>query len=132
MGSTIQKRKARRSRVLLSASLESATGRQEVRIRDISITGALLEAEYPPPMGARITLTCGDSSLKGKVAWSDEVLLGVEFTEPLTGSMLADAEGRKLQLAAPRSYRHDRMPPTEARITAGDRVISLRKTPKRG
>ena len=132
MGSTLQKRKPRRSRVLLSASIECTGGQQGVRIRDISIKGALLEAADPPSLEEEIVLSCGDSSLKGKVAWHDEVLVGVEFTEPLTGSMLADAEGKKLQLAAPKSYRHDRMPPAEARIKTGDRVISLRKTPKRG
>ena len=132
MRSTLQKRKPRRSRVLLSAFLESAAGRQEVRIRDISTKGALLEANDPPREGEEIALSCGDSSLKGRVAWHDGVLAGVEFTEPLSGSLLADAEGRKLTIAAPRSYRHDRMPPAEARIRAGDRVISLRKTPKKG
>jgi hypothetical protein len=130
MGSTLQKRNPRRSRVLLSAMLESSAGRQDVRIRDISIKGALLEAADPPPLGEKVILSCGDTSLKGKVAWHDEVLVGVEFTEPLTGSMLADAEGKKLKLAAPRSYRHDRMPPAEARIKTGNRLISLRKTPR--
>jgi hypothetical protein len=122
----------RRSRVLLSARLESSIGQQDVRIRDLSIKGALIEAAEPPPLGEDVTLSCGDVSLKGKVAWHDEVLVGIEFTQPLTGAMLGEAEERKLQVAAPRSYRHDRMPPAEARIKTGGRVISLRKTPKGG
>ena len=132
MGGTLQKRNPRRSRVLLRALLESASGQQEVRIRDISARGALLEAADPPPLGEEVRLSCGDSSPKGKVAWRNEVLAGVEFTEPLGGSLLAEAESRKLTISAPRSYRHDRMPPAEARIKAGDRVISMRKTPKKG
>jgi hypothetical protein len=132
MAGTLQKRNPRRSRVLLSATLECSAQQQDVRIRDISIKGALLEAADPPPLGEDVTLSCGDTSLRGMVAWHDEVLVGIEFTQPLTGSMLADAEGHRLQVAAPKSYRHDRMPPAEARIKAGDRVISLRKTPKRG
>jgi hypothetical protein len=132
MAGTLQKRNPRRSRVLLSARLESSIGQQDVRIRDLSIKGALIEAAEPPPLGEDVTLSCGDTSLKGTVAWHDEVLIGIEFTQPLTGAMLAEAEERKLQVAAPRSYRHDRMPPAEARIKTGGRVISLRKTPKGG
>ena len=132
MAGTLQKRHPRRSRVLLSARLENAGRQQDVRIRDLSIKGALLEAVDPPPVGEEIMLSCGDTSLRGKVAWHDEVLVGVEFIQPLTGAMLASAEEQKLQVAAPKSYRHDRMPPTEARIKTGDRVISLRKTPKKG
>jgi hypothetical protein len=132
MAGTLQKRSPRRSRVLLSARLECSGRQQDVRIRDLSIKGALVEVAEPPSPGDEVTLSCGDTSLRGKVAWHDEVLVGIEFVQPLSGAMLADAEGRKLQVAAPKSYRHDRMPPAEARIKAGDRVISLRKTPKRG
>ncbi len=132
MAGTLQKRNPRRSRVLLSARLESSARQQDVRIRDLSIKGALLEAPDPPPLGEEVTLSCGDTALRGKVAWHDEVLVGIEFTQPLTGAMLAEAEARRLQVAAPKSYRHDRMPPAEARIKAGGRVISLRKTPKKG
>jgi len=132
MGRILQKRKLRRSRVLLSATIACTGGQQGVRIRDISIKGALLEAANPPSLGEDITLYCGDTSLKGKVAWHDEVLVGVEFTEPLIGSLLGDVEGSKLTIAAPKSYRHDRMPPAEARILTNHRVISLRKTPKKG
>ena len=76
MGNTLQKRKPRRSRVLLSASLESAAGQQDVRIRDISIKGALLEAADPPSLEEEIVLSCGDNSLKGKVAWHDRINAG--------------------------------------------------------
>jgi len=130
MAGTLQKRNPRRSRVLLSATLESAVGKQEVRIRDLSIMGAMLEAADPPPFASEVVLSCGDTSLKGKVAWEDEVLVGIVFTEALSGTLLAEAECQKLMVAAPRTYRHDRLPPAEPRIRTGDRVISLRKPPK--
>lgn len=126
MDGTLQKRNPRRKRVLLKASLDSAAGRQDVRIRDLSIKGALLEAATPPPEGSEITLSAGDTSLKGKVAWHDDLLVGIEFTEALSGSLLASAQAEKLELSVPRNYRHNRLPPAETRTKASNRVINLR------
>ena len=130
MGRILQKRDPKRRRVLLSASLECAAGRQDVRIRDLSIKGALLEVARPLPEGTDIELSCGDTALSGKVAWHEGVLAGIEFTQPLSGSLLADAEGRKLRVSAPKSYRYDRMPPAEAPIKVGKLSIKLRNRPK--
>jgi hypothetical protein len=132
MGGTLQKRIPRRRRVLLSATLESDEGQQEARIRDISIKGALLEVADPPREGSEIALSCGDTAITGKVAWLDGALVGIEFTLPLKGSLLADAEGNRLQVSAPKSYRRDRPPPAEAPVRTGDRVIKLRDSPNKG
>jgi len=120
---TVQKRKPKRSRVLLKAHLEAETGQQDVTIRDISTNGALVEASRPPSVGNDIQLTCGDSSMKGRVAWVDGSRFGVEFLAPIETPTLADAVRSRMNVSAPRSYRHDRIPEDVEQIEVRSRVI---------
>jgi hypothetical protein len=123
---TIRKRKTKRSRVLLNVRLEGAVGQQEVHIRDLSSEGALIEASSPPSVGEEVKLSYGDACIKAKVAWSDGSTFGVEFAEPLTGTILAVATENRLKVSAPKSYRHGKMPEAEKHIDVSPRVISLR------
>jgi len=125
MNAVIQKRTAKRSRLLLSATLEDAAGEHVVRIRDVSTEGALLEVTTSPATDEQVQLTCGDSTLTGRVAWVDGSWCGIEFLEPLTGS-LVDHLGNRLKVSAPRAYRHDSMLTEEERIEVGNRTIRIR------
>jgi len=120
---TVEKRQPKRSRVLLKAHLEAETGQQDVRIRDISTNGALVEASIPPAVGKDIQLSCGDSSMKGRVAWVDGSWFGVEFLGPIETPTLADAVRSRMNVSAPRSYRHDRIPEEVEQIEVSPRVI---------
>ncbi|HET7316356.1 MAG TPA: PilZ domain-containing protein [Sphingomicrobium sp.] len=100
----ISKRDEKRSRVFLSAEVDSGSGPTPVRIRDISKTGALLESDSPPEAEANLALTCGSTMLKARVAWVDRGWFGVEFFTPLLMGDLVDATGSKLQVSAPRGY----------------------------
>ncbi len=100
----VPKRDDKRSRVFLSAQLDSGSGPEAVRIRDISRTGALLEAEVPPKVGETVELTCGATDLHARVAWADRGWFGVEFFTPLVLGDLVDARGARLQVSAPRNY----------------------------
>ena len=122
----LQKRMAKRSRVLLVAHLETGEQRQEVRIRDLSASGALVESADLPPVGEQVQLHCGESSLAGRVAWIDGSWCGVEFAEPLTTGALVDSIGSRLKVSAPRTYRHDRVPEAEEQLEIAARVIRLR------
>lgn len=102
---TIPKRYPKRSRVFLSAEVHSGSGRFEARIRDISSTGALLEANCSPEAGESVDLTCGESSMHGHVVWAERGWFGVEFEAPLQISRLVDPAGAKLKVSAPRTYR---------------------------
>lgn len=107
----VPKREAKRSRVFLTAQVNSQRGPIEVRIRDISRSGALLEADVPPAIQSSIRIRCGDSLLKGRVAWSDKCWFGVEFDAPLAIGFLADQTGARIKVSAPRSYRaNDELP----------------------
>lgn len=102
---TIPKREEKRSRVFLSAQVDCAAGPMDVRIRDISKTGALVEAEAAPQAGESIQLKCGRTILQARVAWVDRGWFGVEFETPLLMARLVDETGSKLKVSAPRTYR---------------------------
>lgn len=101
---TVPKRAPKRSRVFLSAAVESPAGRADARIRDISTNGALLESDYCPLSGDELRVICGEASLPGRVAWAERGWFGVEFDTPLAMSSLADSSGSKLAVSAPRTY----------------------------
>lgn len=129
MRATTEKRQPKRERALLHAHIEGDRGQQEVCIRDVSVNGALVETSSQPSIGEKVQLSCGDTSMTGQVAWVDGSWFGLEFATPLTTSTLADTVGNQLRVAAPRSYRHDRIAQadeTDEPIEASSRKISLR------
>lgn len=126
MAVAIQKRTTKRSRVLLVAHLEIEGQRQEVRIRDLSASGALVESADPPALGGQVRLHCGETSLEGRIAWTDGSWCGVEFSAPLTAGALVDSIGSRLKVSAPRTYRHDQVPEEEEQLEVAARVIRLR------
>ncbi|HEX2804055.1 MAG TPA: PilZ domain-containing protein [Sphingomicrobium sp.] len=101
---TFPKREPKRSRVFLTGQVDAGSGPIDVRIRDISTTGALLESDFAPKGGDTLELACGSTSLQARVAWADRGWFGVEFFTPLLVGDLVDAAGTKLQVSAPRSY----------------------------
>ncbi len=104
MTALVPKRDDKRARVFLSAQVVSGSGPVNVRVRDISSTGALLDSDHVPAKGETVTLNCGATSLQARVAWADRGCFGVEFYTPLVIGDLKDAAGSKLRVSAPRAY----------------------------
>jgi hypothetical protein len=102
---TVSKREPKRSRVFLVAQVDSGSGPMQARVRDISRSGALLEADRLPENGARVRLTCGGANLDARVVWAQDGRFGVEFETPLLVGKLTDKSGSRLNVSAPRSYR---------------------------
>ena len=100
----VSKRYSKRTPLFLRGHLETSSINQEVRIRDISVDGALLDAVYPLDVFEPITLICGRSRINGIVAWSKDGRAGVEFSEPVTGKTLTDSFENKLRVSAPKHY----------------------------
>ncbi|MGI8704913.1 MAG: PilZ domain-containing protein [Sphingomicrobium sp.] len=101
----VPKRTPKRSRVFLKAELDSGAGPAPVHLRDISRSGALLEAESVPKLGAEVRLACGNNIVDGRVAWAKDNCFGVKFATPLLAGDLMDATGARLKVSAPRTYR---------------------------
>jgi hypothetical protein len=73
------KRDNKRSRLLLTAQMESDQGTVEVHLLNISHSGAKLDAEVPPARGERVTLIHDDLRVSGTVAWVEEHRFGMAF-----------------------------------------------------
>lgn len=104
MTALVSKRDDKRARVFLTAQADFASGPVSVRIRDLSSTGALLDSDHRPAKGETVTLNCGKTVLRARVAWAERGCFGVEFYTPLVAGDLKDAAGSKLRVSAPRAY----------------------------
>jgi hypothetical protein len=73
------KRKARRARVLLAATLKTEAGDLDCRLRDLSRKGALVECRMLPPVGTEVVFHRGSTSVPARVAWCGGDRVGLEF-----------------------------------------------------
>ena len=101
-----------RAYILLPAAVEDLSGRNSVRLLDVSRTGARLEAAALPAEGKEIILKCGVIDTLGTVVWNISGRCGVHFDEPLRGQDLIAL--RAFAVAAERSG----MTPEELQATA--------------
>jgi hypothetical protein len=78
------KRSAKRARVLLAAKLRTGGGYDiDVRLRDLSQRGALVEGQALPPQGSETIFSRGSMSVPARVAWTGEGKAGLEFAFPI-------------------------------------------------
>lgn len=76
-------RQAKRSKVLLAARLQTPSGEVDVRLRDLSRMGALLECAVAPPVGSDVVFQRGATTVPARVAWSGGGRIGIEFHQPV-------------------------------------------------
>lgn len=79
-----QNRKHRRSNVLMSAVVDVAGLSLDVKLRNLSEEGALIEGERLPVEGSEVYFRKGDIAVKGRVAWSAGKRAGIAFNSPIT------------------------------------------------
>ena len=78
------KRSAKRARVLLAAKLRAGGGYDvDVRLRDLSQRGALVEGQALPPQGSETVFSRGSISVPARVAWTGDGRAGLEFAFPI-------------------------------------------------
>jgi hypothetical protein len=73
------KRQAKRNRVLLAAKLEVGGTEMDVRLRDLSQKGALIECQRVPPPGSEVVFHRGSITVPARVAWAGANRVGLEF-----------------------------------------------------
>ena len=73
------KRSTKRNRVLLAARLRAGYAEYEVRLRDLSQKGALVEGVRVPEAGTEVVFSRGSISVPARVAWADSHRAGLEF-----------------------------------------------------
>lgn len=116
-----QNRKARRSNVLMAASVESDAGTASVKLRNLSREGALVEGADLPSAGAAVLFRKGDLVRRGSVAWLKGARAGVHFDEPLDPEMLLHHMASPRKRTAPECRRP---PIRKSQISAGERRIA--------
>jgi PilZ domain len=72
-----------RSNVYLGAVLSTDDGASPVRVRNLSVHGALLEGDDLPVEGTKVQLGRGRLSAAGTIAWQRGNQRGVRFDEPV-------------------------------------------------
>lgn len=93
------RRRSPRRRVLLAATLDTPVGVQDVKLRNISSTGALLECAAPPRPGMSVTFRRNNVAIAAKVMWSRAGACGIHFDSPIKETDLLIQIGKP---AAPR------------------------------
>jgi hypothetical protein len=73
------KRQAKRNRVLLAAKLEVGGMPIDVRLRDLSQKGALIECPQVPPAGTEVVFHRGSITVPARIAWAGANRAGLEF-----------------------------------------------------
>lgn len=124
---TLPKRRPRRVRVLLDGSLESALGRQDVRVRDISEAGVLVETAHPLSEDEPVKLWCRDHLLEGQVVWCQGSWVGIKLNETIPAPVWDDFSRQILRVGAPRNYRHDLLQSEDDRIEVTPRSIRFQQ-----
>lgn len=74
-----QNRRARRSHVLMAASIEAGGVIVEVKLRNLSPEGALVEAAQLPTVGSAVVFRKKELNLAGRVAWINTGRAGIAF-----------------------------------------------------
>ncbi|TFI60020.1 PilZ domain-containing protein [Sphingomonas parva] len=78
-GPAAGKRSSKRARVLLAAKLRSGPAETDVRLRDLSQKGALIEGKCIPPVNSDVVFCRGSICVPARVAWTGEGRAGLEF-----------------------------------------------------
>ena len=81
-------RREPRFRVLLVARLFTTSGERNVKLRDISANGAMIECDRLPAPGTDVLLRRGSLELIATIVWARDGCAGLEFDEPLTEAEL--------------------------------------------
>ena len=76
-------RRTRRSQVLMTATLELSGSALQVKLRNLSAEGALIEGNDLPVEGSKVLFKRLDLSVPGRIAWVAGRRAGVTFDEKL-------------------------------------------------
>ena len=76
-----ENRRAPRSNLFLAATIEAGGSRADVRIRNLSETGAMLEGPAFPPVGSELILRRQEIETVAEVVWVDASRCGVHFRQ---------------------------------------------------
>ena len=80
---SLGRRRSTRVRIELPAYAQTTCGRKDVRLLNLSTTGAMLEGPSLPAAGLDVVIKCGETDAFGVVVWSRDGRCGIDFDECL-------------------------------------------------
>jgi PilZ domain len=88
LGGEQSKRRSKRSLVLLTAKVKAVGREIDVRLRNLSQTGALLETsvERIPAVNTPVVFERGTTIAAARIAWINGSRFGLEFNDPIEES----------------------------------------------
>lgn len=94
-------RSSSRTHLFVGAVLKTPSGDCTARIRNISRTGALVEAAILPDTGTSVRLVRGSLSAEGKTVWRSGSRCGIEFSsDVVVDAWLPDGNSRQARVDA--------------------------------
>lgn len=90
----VEQRKRSRRKVLLSASLEFCDTIVPVRLRDLSVEGALVEGDNLPEVGCTVIFRRGQIWERAEIVWASEQAAGIQFANPIAETAVLRSIGR--------------------------------------
>jgi hypothetical protein len=110
-------RQAKRSLVLLAGKVRIEGVVHDVRLRNLSQNGALLEGEAAFPVGTLLRFERGDTAVDARVAWAAKNRFGIEFLTPIQESEVLIHIGKpSRQLPEPTPVVYRRGPIRDTRL----------------
>lgn len=104
------KRSIKRARVLLAAKLRVAGGGDiDVRLRDLSRKGALIECREGLGVGDRVVFSRGSTVVPARVAWSGGGRTGLEFLRMIDESEVLIHVTRRPLVQSQQRFRRPRV-----------------------
>lgn len=73
-----------RSNIFVMATMYAGGGSTPVRVRNMSRTGALVEAPSLPAIGSPVRLSRGSLTVAGDIMWVSDGRAGLRFSNPVT------------------------------------------------
>jgi len=118
--SQTQNRRTRRSKVLMTATLELSGSAVPVKLRNLSAEGALIEGEDLPVEGSKVVFKRLELSVPGRIAWVSDDRAGVTFNKKLA----PEAMLHHIPVPKPRVKPDFRRPGLGARrLSPGERLM---------
>ena len=110
-----------RSHVCMIAMVEVAGSPLGVKLRNLSVKGALVEGEGLPSVGSRVVFRRGEIDVPGRIAWASDSRAGIAFDEPLSAERLLRHIPAPVVPKAQPDYRRPGF--VTRQLTKGERVI---------
>ena len=118
-------RRAERTHLFLVATLTFGRASVAVRVRNLSATGALIEAASLPPVGSTITLSRAGLDVFGTIVWAESGKAGLTFSGLVdVSAWLPTKEAKRQVKIDPIAAEIQQAPPPPERALSMEAIVA--------